>query len=231
MTSTLTAERLDELITEAARQQMRASYAGDLKRRIAPLLVAAVHQALDDGAADEILDSLRPSFDEHAEQISRARAMINPESSIEHVLASGTPELITAWQQLDGHLAVINAIAAIASRFGPRNGHFPLITEYAGADNFRLEDRAIFCTDGPGLEADSAVFKRPDQGHRTSPWFKVALRLHTVDSARDRYRAWAASEWERLHAGPVTSWLDEHGNLHEMPRPTNPYALPEPANR
>jgi hypothetical protein len=69
-----------------------------------------------------------------------------------------------------------------------------LIEEYALADNFRLEDRAIWCTDRPSLEAASAAFRRPDSGHRNSPWFKTALKLHSVDSARDRYRAWAAVE-------------------------------------
>jgi len=49
-----------------------------------------------------------------------------------------------------------------------------LIEEYALADNFRLEDRAIWCTDRPSLEAASAAFRRPDSGHRNSPWFKTA---------------------------------------------------------
>ena len=47
------------------------------------------------------------------------------------------------------------------------------------------------------LESDSAVFRRPDQGHRTSPWFKLPLRLHTTASAQARYDDWASGEWER----------------------------------
>lgn len=91
------------------------------------------------------------------------------------------------------------------------------------ADNFRLDDRALFCCDGT-LVTDSQPFGRPDSGHRSSPWFKTALRLHTVDSARDRYRIFAASEWERIHASPPTSWIDDEGHMHEQPRPANPYA-------
>ena len=45
------------------------------------------------------------------------------------------------------------------------------------------------------------------------------LRLHTVASARDRYHAWAASEWDRQHGGPQESWIGEHGKMHERPRP------------
>jgi hypothetical protein len=42
----LTAERLIDLLAEAARTQLVASYAGDLKRRIEPPLVHAFHLAL-----------------------------------------------------------------------------------------------------------------------------------------------------------------------------------------
>ena len=56
-----------------------------------------------------------------------------------------------------------------------------------------LEDRAIFATDG-SLESDCAVFRRPDQGHRVSPWFRLSLKLHSVESARASYNTWAASE-------------------------------------
>ena len=98
---------------------------------------------------------------------------------------------------------IYGGTAAISKsrRHGPicRDARFPLIEEYANGDNFHLDDRAIFATDGPRLELDSAAFKRPDQGHRTSPWFKLPLRLHTVEGARDRYRQWASGEWERIH--------------------------------
>ena len=85
-----------------------------------------------------------------------------------------------------------------------------MIEKYALGDGFGLDDRAIFCCDGE-LVTDSQPFGRPDRGHRDSPWFKVSLRLHTMDSARDWYRQSTASEWERLHAGPVTRWLGEDG--------------------
>ena len=45
--------------TAALCRSVCAVYLGDLKWRIQPLLVRGFHQALDDGAADEILDSLR----------------------------------------------------------------------------------------------------------------------------------------------------------------------------
>ena len=69
----LTADRITDLIAEAARAQSIATYLGDLKWRAERLFVAAFHQAIDDGAADEILDSLRPQFHEAAEAIAAAK--------------------------------------------------------------------------------------------------------------------------------------------------------------
>ena len=138
------------------------------------------------------------------------------------ILASGTPELVTAWQSLDRHLAVINTIASVASSFGPRLGKFALIEEFAVADD-KLDDRAIFCCGGDLCTLDSALFGRPDQGHRTSPWFKAPLRLHTVQGARDRYRAWAASEFDRIHSGPAQQWIGTDGQAHDMLKPPSPF--------
>jgi hypothetical protein len=194
--------------------------------RLAPVLLGEWHRQLEAGAADQILASLGPSWDEHADAIGHARTLINAESSAEHILSSGQPAVIDDWQGLSAHIAVISKIGAIAAQFGPRTGNFPQITEYALGDGFRLEDRALLCTDGP-IEADSAVYRQPDRGHRTSPWFRLPLKLHSIDSARDRYRDWASSEFDRLHSGPTESWVDEKGNAHQKPRPKNPYRAKE----
>lgn len=189
--------------------------------------VAAFHTALKDGAADEILDSLRSSFDKAAQAFTQARTLIPADQPAETFLHNAKPEAVTAWQALDGHLAGLDRIGAIGAAFGPRTGNFPLIDEYTLGDGFRLEDRALFCTNGPNLEADSAAFRRPGT-HRTSPWFRLPVRLHTVDSARDRYREWVSGQWERQHAGPVASVLDANGQMHELPRPKNPYRAKAP---
>jgi len=68
-------------------------------------------------------------------------------------LATAKPAAVAAWQGLSEHLAHIEAIAAIAAQFGPRTGNFPMITEYANSDGYKLDDRALFATDG-GLVAD-----------------------------------------------------------------------------
>jgi hypothetical protein len=80
--------------------------------------------------------------------------------------------------------------------------------------------RRLPTADGGDLETDGKLY-RGTGTHRASRWCRTALHLHTVESARDRYNTWAASEW--AHAGPAASWLDEHGRIHGMPKPENPY--------
>ena len=219
----LTAEKLDELLVTAAGQQQVAGYACEVRQRSERLFTEEFHRALKDGACDELLDTMRPIWDEHAAAVTEARSEINPESSAEHVLASGSPKLVECWQSLPGHLAALDRIAAVARQFGPRVGNFPMIREFANSDNFRLEDAAIMCTDG-GLEADSACFRRPGAQPRQHPLFAVSLRLHTVGSARERYRQWASAQWEQQRSGLRGGHIDENGRMVEDSRPANPYA-------
>ena len=221
---TLTADTLGELVEAAAHTQAINTYVGELRQRSERPYVQAFHKTLrNGGACDELLSSLRPIWDEHAAAIAEARALLgSSESSIEHMLASAGPGAIEAWQQLPRHVTVIERISAVARRFGPRLGDFPLVTEAAHAENHLLEDRAVWCTDG-GLVADSAAFRRPGAG-RSSPWANVSLRLHSLDSARARYREFACAQWEQQHGGPRGGWIDEHGKMHEHPLPPNPYA-------
>jgi hypothetical protein len=154
-------------------------------------------------------------------KIAAAMILIPPSGSAEQFLATARPKAVAAWQGLGEHLAQIEAISRIAAQFGCRIAPFPMITEFALGDGFKLDDRAIMCTDGP-IEADSALFRGPGT-HRASPWCRTVLRLHTVASSRDRYREWAAGEWDRQHGGPVASWIDDISYAHEQPRPVNPY--------
>ena len=85
----LTAEKLNELVTEAAHTQAVNIYVGELRQRSERMFVEAFHKALAAGACDELLGTLRPIWDAHAVAVGEARSQINPESSAEHVLASG----------------------------------------------------------------------------------------------------------------------------------------------
>jgi hypothetical protein len=98
-----------------------------------------------------------------------------------------------------------------------------LISEFANAENFRINDAALFCGNGESLVSDSAPFDLVDRRHHGSPWFKIPLRLHTVASASERYRAFAAAEWDHNNSGPQEQWLGEDGQMHELPLPENPF--------
>src|SRR5262249_17493891 len=152
---TLTAEKLAELAPAAASADATAAYLTRLGQNCTNVLIGQFHRALKT-TADEILDSLRPNFDKHAEASENAKSLFNAESSPDQILASGAPEVITAWQGLDVHIKAVARIAAIASQFA-LNGNFAQVIEYSLADNFRLDDRAIACSTGD-LVSDSAVF-------------------------------------------------------------------------
>jgi len=217
----LTEKRLDAMLLDYATATAANAYRGELRQRSERLFCQAVHKALADGAADQLLDSLRPQFDKAAAAIVAARDAIPPDTPAEQFLRTAKPAAISCWQQLDSHLAIVNAIGVLAAQFGSHTGLFPQITEFALGENFRLDDRAIWATDGQ-LESDSAVFGRPDQGHRTSPWFRLPLKLHSMASAQARYDGWAAVEFDRIHSGPQGGWIDEHGEMHEHRGPKTP---------
>jgi hypothetical protein len=217
----LTQKRLAGLAPAAADAASVAAYLKWLSGHSENILLNQAGKVIKAGGADEILDSLRPKWDRHAKAIERARTLINPQSTAEMVIESGEPALVDAWKTLNDHLRVINQIASIAAQFGPRLGWFPQIIEYALGDNFRLNDRTIMCTGGE-LVSDSALFGRPDSGHRSSPWFKTTLKLHSVESARERYNAWAADEHDRIHSvGRGGRLID--GVVVPDPVPRNPY--------
>ena len=218
---TLNAEKLTKLLPAAASAAAVNEYAKTLAGSVERVLLGAWHREMESGGADLILDSMRSTFDRHAKDIAKARSLFSAESSAEHVLASGEPAVVTAWQGLTGHLTVVSKIAVVAREFGPRLGDYPQIVEYAGGDGHTLDDTAIMVADG-GLQADSAHFQRPDQGHRSSPLFKVSLRLHTIESARARYAQWAAGQFDRVNSRDPGGWIDEQG-VHPFPRPENPY--------
>ena len=203
------------MIATAAEQQNVADYRSELRGRAERVVAERFHKELARGCADLILDSLRGRFDAAAEQIAVARSLINPESSAEHVIASGQPELVTAWQSVDPNLAVLSAIGAVAAQFGARpSARFPLITEHPG-DNYKTDDVALFCGSG-GLETDSAPFLRQQGRHRNSPWFAIPLKLNSVAQAKERYRLWAASQWEAQHPDPVVRYTNpEDGSVAE----------------
>jgi hypothetical protein len=220
-------KKLAELLPVAAAGAWAVQYRQELARSAEHVLLGQFHRELKKGACDAVIASMRKTFNRHAEQVARAKTLISSESSVEHILATGTPELVTAWQELPGHLAVVSKIGLIAANFGASPvAQFGQITQYALADNHHIADAAIMATAGP-LLTDSSLFMAPDQGGRTSPWFRCGgLRLWTIAEAQGRYNSWAADEFDRIHSGPVGGMLID-GQVVDDPRPENPYRTKE----
>ena len=179
---TLTAAKLAKLLPAAAAADNEQRVRAELASRAERMLVSRWYRTLEkDHAADAILDSMRPAFDEHAEAITQAKAAgINAESTLEHLVASATGPGPPGWNALGGHIRAIDRIAAVASQFGSRpTATFPQVREYTPGHVHLLDDRALLACNG-GLLSDSALFRRPDTGHRTSPFFRTTLRLHSI---------------------------------------------------
>ena len=88
---TLDARTLEKLLPAAATAQMVAGYRRDLAGRAEHVLLGQVHRELDARAADQILDGLRDSFNEHAQAVSHARTLIDPESAAGTSSSPGGP--------------------------------------------------------------------------------------------------------------------------------------------
>ena len=98
------------MLADAATQTQIDGYKQDLRPRAERAIVRRFHKALRDGAADDVLSSMRDVFTEHAQAIARTRAVINPDSELEHIVASAQPgdDTIELWQQLPVHLAAVS---------------------------------------------------------------------------------------------------------------------------
>jgi hypothetical protein len=218
---TLTAERLAELAPDAAAAEVTTTYLSGLARRAEMVALNSWHQAMKT-CADGVLDSLRDKFDKAATAIEAARSLIPADTDPEAILTSASAATVKSWQSLNSHIEVVSRIGAIAAAFGPRLGQFSQVVEYSLADGFRIDDRALACCNGD-LVSDSAVFGRPNAGHRTSPWFRVSLRLNTIGEIRERYRVFAEAEFDRINHPSGRGGRVIDGVIVPDPAPRNPY--------
>ena len=168
MAGQLDQRKLDKMLADAATQTQIDSYKQDLRPHAERAIVRRFHRVLRDGAADDVLSSMRDGFTEHARAIARTRAVINPDSELEHVIACAQPgdDTIALWQQLPVHLAAVAKVGAVAAQFGVRpTAQFSLIAEHPG-DNHRTDDRALYCCQRrrPGGRLDAVCAMGPQPG-------------------------------------------------------------------
>ena len=193
----MSGKRLDEAIADAANAQRVAEYRAGLRQRIELPVIKQFAQELENGAGDEIIDSLRGDFDAAAAALAKIKERVEPGVSAEAFLAQADADGLEAWNQFDRHLAVLDRIAVVVGDFGP-HGSFELVQPPQGpvaAWAGEIDRRALlFVGPDTNLISTSQTFRACQGGrHRASAWFKLAgvLQLSSIDQAREKVRAWS----------------------------------------
>jgi hypothetical protein len=218
-------DRAAELITAAAQIEHDAEYRRGLQQRAQVLFVERFYTQLCEGAADEILDSLRPQFDASAEILHTATAVVDINANPAQLAETGRPAQLMAWRSIRPAVAQLDTISAIARAFGPRNVNFGVLDQPPLIDLMDLVDEAVMCTDSEVVQAGK-VFRARRADIHTCPWLRITPKLCTIAEAKERLRAWAEVEWDRLNAGRRTQRYTDSGELEDVVI-RNPFALAE----
>lgn len=202
---TLTAKSARELATDAVISKLTSEHLITLASQANRRFVEKFHEALQAGAADAILDQLRPAFDEAAANIAATLDLVDAATTDSALVANATSKQLDAWRTLPRHISTLTEIAALAARFGMFGG-FALIDDPRDKDVMLrngemsgLDDRATMCCDGDLIQA-SRTFLQPNRDVRSSPWLRVQPKLHTISEAAERVRVTAESAWAAIYA-------------------------------
>ena len=163
----LSGKQLEEAIAAASAAQHANEFRQSLRQRVVRPGLQKFMAALKDGAADQIIDSLREPFDAAAAALLKITERVEPGVSAEAFLASADADGLAAWGQIDKHLAVLDKIAAVVGEFGP-HGSFELVSPPQGpvaAWSHEIDRRALLFT-GPdtNLAAVSQAFRECQGG-------------------------------------------------------------------
>lgn len=254
----LTETRLDEIVFDAALARVVAETRGEITRAAQGSIVLRAGKMLAEGAADEIVLSLRPQFDEAARTIERALELVDLSHDYETFFDHADMDKLDALHALKPACDEITRIVDVAARFGRKSLSFPLIgTPQVGGsapveDLYGLADAALFSTDPEfgvsGLlsvamaiaEHNKAISSQrtvnpQDMGMRAKfgPFARGALRLNTVTEARDLLRAWAEVKTDNLVSPEHLAILGNPYRVEVSPLDDDerfPYGKPTEAN-
>jgi len=226
----LRGKELDAAVDDADDALRHRDFRAGLAARVEPALVRECITALDaGGAADVVIDSLRPQFDVAAAKLVECAELVDPGTDPETFLASATAEQIRAWQEIDEHVATLTKISSVVAHFGPHSTSFPLsempanISAHMGFVN----NNGVMCVSPEwGLERGCQLFLNHGS-HRNSPWFRGAavLKLNTIAETREKIRAWAEVAWDAMNINQGRGRFED-GEF--VPEPvSNPFAIRE----
>jgi hypothetical protein len=123
----LRGEALNERIAQAHAGIQLRDFRNGLKARVEPVLVKEFVKALEAGAADAIIASLSPTFDEAAAKLAECANLVTPGADPETFLTSATTNQIKAWKAIDEHVATLTKISSVVGNFGPHSATWPLL--------------------------------------------------------------------------------------------------------
>ena len=148
----LTAKSLDELLTAAAAETATNSYRQEFRLKAERKFARGFQAALVEGAADQVLDGIRPQFDSVAEELTAARDVVDLHATPERLLnVTATPEEQDAWRRLPDLIRQVSRLGAIGAAFGPA-GDSPVVDGRTQHDTLLhlewIDARALMCTEG-----------------------------------------------------------------------------------
>lgn len=212
-----TADEITKSIEDAAVSEALAGARSNIRGDLLKLAVKRFHKALIDGAADEILDELRPRVTAAVAKFTAARAADVPlHLSPTEFMNTATPAQLVAWQDVRVACATLDQVAGFLRPLGPL-GDLPVVGNYEEYSKYPVPHYAAFFLGAGALGATVEAFASPNknaQDVRTSVWLRIPVKLSTVAEANEAMRAWAESAWA---AGPKGTDA----------RFKNPYVLPE----
>ncbi|RIR12832.1 hypothetical protein [Mycobacteroides abscessus] len=223
---TLTADKADELLKAAAARQQVIQFRAELARASEPAIMARVGRMLVHGGADEIIDSLRPTFDEAVATMDECLKLVDLSADYAtFVNEASSPDQLLAFQRLRGAAEVSGRILTFVSKtFGPRSLEFPVIADINGGEigyEFSAIPDAALWTADPSLGVSGfisearghhAYFDAMYSQHTIKPQnmgmraqfgehVRIGLRLNTTRQVRELLREWAEAVENPYKAG------------------------------
>lgn len=223
LAGTLSQKQLDDLLSKAAAQVQVNLYRQEFRLRADRNFGQRFHEILKFGAADAILDSLRPQFDTIAEQLNNTLHYVDLNNTPHRLLnVTATPEEQSAWAKLPELVRQIDRIGAVAAVFAPR-GDLPVIDDLSARDGLLhntfnwYDDRALMCCPAEIIVSASNAFRSANPTWQTSPWLRVTLKLATIAEAQETFRVLAEQDFDvraSLRSGNGT--LTENGFVPDV---------------
>ncbi|MGV0778737.1 hypothetical protein [Mycolicibacterium elephantis] len=229
-----TANKIRATFDQAGTQAAQAAQAQRTQREAENAVMSRFRRELVNGGADQILDSLRPVFDEHIAAIRAIAADINVASHTpESFLNIATPETLPLWQSIGTHVEALDRIAAVTDLFS-HTGEARVIPRPDGGPHLigslnAFQGRSIYCISDQLDLGHAHDIWRTNGPHRRSAWFKLysVAQLRTVAEATERLRDWCEVSWDAFENARPARHTSVNGELVQDPPRPNPFRVEE----